>query len=63
MNIIYTALPQLLPGEPTAAALHREEFHNEKRSVRPAQVVDHRARQRVKLLQAGVLTRVGSYFA
>jgi hypothetical protein len=63
MNIIQSAPPTLLPGEPTAGALHREEFHNEKRSAQPAKVVDHRARQRVKLLQAAVLTRVGSYFA
>ena len=63
MNIIYTALPTTLPGEPSAAALHREEFHNEKSAVQPAKVVDHRARQRVRLLRAGVTTRVGSFFA
>ena len=63
MNIIYTALPSALPGEPTAAALHREALHNEKHSVRPAKVVDHGSRQRVKLLRAGVTTRVGRYFA
>jgi hypothetical protein len=63
MNIIYTALPTALVGEPTAAALHREALHNEKSSSRPAKVVDHRARQRVRMLRAGVTTRVGTYFS
>ena len=63
MNIIYTALPTVLPGEPSQAALHREALRNEKRATRPAKAVDHRSNQRVKLLRAGVLTRVGRYFA
>ena len=60
-------LHSLIPGEPTQAALHREEFYNSKQdkqeSTDAKAEVDHRAESRASLLRAQVTARVGRYFA
>lgn len=66
MNTHPSFLHSLTPGEPTQAALHREEFHNSKQDKpEPTEevVVDHRAASRASLLRAQVTARVGRYFA
>lgn len=62
-----SALQHMLPGEPSAEALHREEYYNEKSDVsetEPSELVDeHRLQRRARLLRAQVVATVGRYFA
>ena len=55
---------QNLPAEPTAEALHREEFYNTPRKAAAPRVApDHRMKQRATLLRAHLMESVGSFFA
>ncbi len=64
MFIHPSALQHLVPGDPTLAALHREEFQNAKNAVTPAPagVIDHTSRKRVMLLRAHITAGVGRFF-
>ncbi|MCC6959592.1 MAG: hypothetical protein IT301_07060 [Dehalococcoidia bacterium] len=59
------ALQHMTPGEPTPAALHREEYyHGQPAPVRTAKpVIDSRMQRRARLLRAQMITAVGRYFA
>jgi len=59
-----SAFQNLLPGEPTPDALHRQEYHESKPPQSDEDVVaDPAIRQRAVLLRAQVITGVGSFFA
>ena len=62
-----SALQNLVPGEPTPDAIHREEYANfekaEQTESSEAILTDPGMRQRAALLRARVATGVGSFFA
>lgn len=59
-----SALQHMVPGEPSAEAMHREDFFNEKSEATEASeiVPDHRLAQRAALLRAQLTATVGRYF-
>jgi hypothetical protein len=66
MYIHTSAFENLLPGEPTPEALHRQEYY-EARENEPAtseaELIEPSVRQRAELLRARIVTGVGRYFA
>lgn len=60
-----SALQHMVPGEPTAAALHREEFFNEKSESAETteDIPDHRLSHKVAILRAQVVESVGRHFS
>jgi hypothetical protein len=61
-----TGLQHLLPGEPTAEALHREEYYNESHADKAeteATVDEPALAHNAKLLRAQVFARASRFFA
>ncbi len=58
-------LQHMIPGEPPAEALHREDFLNEKNEpTEPSESVpDHRYSHRVAVLRAEAAAATGGFFA
>ena len=65
MNIHPSTLHTLTSGEPTAAALHREEFLATKKKPVAARktAVDPRGSEKARILRAETVQSVGSYFS
>lgn len=65
MYIHQSALHNLVPGEPTPDAIHREEYFttNREEAEPEATIIDHKAGRLASLLRAQVTMRVGSFFA
>ena len=65
MYIHPSAFQNLLPGEPSPEALHRQEYYEgrETAETHDNDVIDPMQRSRVELLRAKVTAGVGRYFA
>jgi hypothetical protein len=65
MYIHSSAFQNLLPGEPTPEALHRQEYYENRPSAdtNETTLIDPEARTRAELLRAKITAGVGRYFA